>query len=87
MLRRGGALILATINRYAALHDTLARGIYFDPARRVRINRTSGDGHNRGPHPEQGFTTAYFHRPEDISAELVEAGLASGSTALRAPPG
>lgn len=77
VLRPGGLLVAATINRYAALHDTLTSGVYFDPARRVRIDRTSDDGHNRGPHPEQGFTTAYFHRPEEVPVELAEAGLAT----------
>ena len=71
--RPGGVVVAATINRHAALHDVLNRGLWFDPERRRRLTATAADGHLR---PGGDFTTAYFHRPADVVAEATEAGLA-----------
>lgn len=73
----GGLVVAATINRFAGLHDTLARGMYFDADRRPHIEAAAGDGRLRPSRgPKAMFTTAYFHAPEDVPAEFTDARLA-----------
>lgn len=74
VVRPGGLVVAATINRHAALHDQLNRSGWFDPARRVRLEATSASGR---VHPGGQFTTAYLHHPAEIAAEMAAAGLVS----------
>jgi SAM-dependent methyltransferase len=70
-----GIVVAAGISRYASALDGLARERGRDPAF-VRIrDRDLVDGQHRNDtsHPEY-FTTAYFHRPADLHAELEAAG-------------
>jgi SAM-dependent methyltransferase len=70
-----GTIVVAAISRYASALDGLAHQRTFDPVF-VRIrDRDLVDGQHRNDtnHP-QYFTTAYFHRPEDLQSELEEAG-------------
>ena len=76
VVRPGGLVVAATINRFAGLHDTLAKGVYFDADRRPHIEAAAADGWLRpGRGPTAMFTTAYFHAPEDVPAEFADAGL------------
>ena len=71
-----GVLAAAAISRYASALDGLARNRATDPAF-VRIrDRDLRDGQHRNDtgRPDY-FTTAYFHRPEDLERELETAGL------------
>jgi SAM-dependent methyltransferase len=72
VVRRGGFVVVATINRYAGLLDHLSRGTWFEPVRRSRIEATCATGRVR---TGGEFTTAYFHHPADIAAEVAKAGL------------
>ncbi|MET7473307.1 class I SAM-dependent methyltransferase [Streptomyces sp. NPDC005648] len=73
VVRPGGPVIAATINRYAGLHDLLREQRYFDPAQRLRTDRVSDHGRHDG---ENGlFTTAYFAQPAEVPGEFTEAGL------------
>lgn len=73
VVRPGGTVVTATINRYAALHDQLKRGGWFEPWRQVRLAETSATGRvDAGGE----FTTAYLHQPDEIAAEVAAAGLA-----------
>jgi SAM-dependent methyltransferase len=76
VVRPGGVVVAAAITRYASLHDGLATGRLGD--RRfvdiVRSDLTHGVHRSPGRRPEY-FTTAYLHRPEDLAAEVREAGL------------
>ena len=75
VLAASGAVVVAAISRYASALDGLAAKRTADPAF-VRIrDRDLVDGQHRNEtnHPEY-FTTAYFHRPEDLQAELEDAG-------------
>jgi SAM-dependent methyltransferase len=70
-----GTIVVAAISRYASALDGLARKRSVDPAF-VRIrNQDLIDGQHRNPtnHPEY-FTTAFFHKPEELQSELEEAG-------------
>jgi ubiquinone/menaquinone biosynthesis C-methylase UbiE len=75
VLAGGGVTAVAAISRYASTLDGLARKLSLDP-RFVQIrDRDLADGQHRN---ETGnadyFTTAYFHRPDDLHAELEAAG-------------
>ncbi len=75
VLRSGGLLVAAGISRFAAALDGVWRNFIADPAFRRIVQRGLTDGQHRNPtgHP-MFFTTAYFHRPDDLLAELEGAG-------------
>lgn len=78
VVRPGGLVVAATINRFAGLHDTVRNGRHFeDAAMRAATARTVVDGVNPGEGPAVGFTTAYFHDPAEILDEFTEAGLST----------
>lgn len=72
----GGIVAVGAISRFASLFDGLARGFLFDPEFRSIVERDLSDGQHRNPsNTPHWFTTAYFHRPEDLRAEVEDAGL------------
>jgi ubiquinone/menaquinone biosynthesis C-methylase UbiE len=75
--RPGGPICCAAISRYASLCDGLHRDLIADPAFHAILQGDLADGQHRNPtdNPEY-FTTTFFHRPEELRAELEEAGLA-----------
>jgi hypothetical protein len=75
-LRPGGVLMAAAISRFAAVLDGLWSGYIVDPAFRAIVERDLREGQHRNPdaHPEY-FTTAFFHHPDELAAEVREAGL------------
>jgi len=75
ILKRGGVLFAAGISRFASLIDGLSRGFFRDPAFRDIIAADLASGQHRNPTQEQAyFTTAHFHRPEELAAEVSGAG-------------
>ena len=74
VLASPGIVVAAGISRYASALDGLSRKV-LDPAfLRIR-DQDLIDGQHRNPTDTLNyFTTAYFHRPEDLRAELEEAG-------------
>lgn len=76
VVRPGGLVAVAAINRFASLFDGLSQGFLFDPAFRDIVGGDLRDGQHRNDtaHPSW-FTTAYFHHPDDLRAEVVEGGL------------
>jgi len=69
-----GVVIVAAISRYASALDGLARRV-LDPAfRRIRDQDLLDGQHRNTTERPEYFTTAYFHRPEDLHAELEQAG-------------
>lgn len=75
VLAGGGTAAVAAISRYASTLDGLARKLSLDP-RFVKIrDRDLTDGQHRNDTDNADyFTTAYFHRPDDLRAELTAAG-------------
>jgi len=71
----GGVAVVAAISRYASALDGLTRKLSLDP-RFVRIrDRDLADGQHRNDTDNLDyFTTAYFHRPDDLRSELEGAG-------------
>jgi SAM-dependent methyltransferase len=76
VLKPGGVLLSAYISRFASACDGIQEGALRDPAFAAIVHRDLADGIHRNPtgRPEW-FTTAYFHRPEDIRPEVEESGL------------
>jgi SAM-dependent methyltransferase len=77
VLKPGGVLLAACISRFASACDGIQEGALRDPAFAEIVSRdlTAGIHQNPTGRPEW-FTTAYFHRPEDIAPEIEQAGLA-----------
>lgn len=76
VLRPGGVLIAAGISRWASALDGLARELLRDSEFARIVERDLVDGTHRNPTNQLDyFTTAYFHRPEDLRREVIEAGL------------
>jgi SAM-dependent methyltransferase len=79
VLRPGGRVLAAAISRFASLLDGLYDGWLGDPELAAMVNRALADGQhrNRDPVGQPGFfTTAYFHTPDGLAAELADAGFA-----------
>jgi SAM-dependent methyltransferase len=75
ILRPGGLLFGAAISRFASVLDGLRQGFFDDPAFVQIIERGLTDGQHRNPtnHPAY-FTTAFFHDPKELEAEIQESG-------------
>lgn len=75
VLADDGTAVVAAISRYASALDGLSRKLSLD-SRFVAIrNRDLADGQHRNDTEKPDyFTTAYFHRPVDLRAELEAAG-------------
>jgi SAM-dependent methyltransferase len=77
VLRPGGRLLAVGISRFASLLDGLSRGWLDNPEFRPIVERDLTDGQHRNPDPvgqPQFFTTAYFHTPDGLAAEIGQAG-------------
>jgi ubiquinone/menaquinone biosynthesis C-methylase UbiE len=76
VLRPGGLVAAAAISRFASLLDGLYGGYLTEPMFWPVVERDLADGQHRSPPDADApvFTTAYFHRPEELRAELEEAG-------------
>jgi ubiquinone/menaquinone biosynthesis C-methylase UbiE len=74
ILKPGGLLFAAAISRFASFIDGLSSGFFADDTFRkiVRGDLISGRHHNPTNSADY-FTTAYFHRPEELRAEVLEA--------------
>ena len=75
ILKPQGVLLAAAISRFASLIDGLSSGYFRDAEFRKIVAADLASGQHRNPtnHPAY-FTTAYFHRPEELAAEVRDAG-------------
>ena len=80
VLKSGGLLFAAAISRFASLVDGSAAA----QCSTIRCSRRSWPGTcatagtGTTPRASRYFTSAYFHRPEELLAEVAEAGFAGG---------
>jgi len=75
VLRRGGVLFAVATSRYASLFDGFLFGRYDDPGFAEVVERDLTDGQHRNERNVEGWwTTAFFHDPEELEAEVREAG-------------
>ncbi|MGH9001889.1 MAG: class I SAM-dependent methyltransferase, partial [Acidimicrobiia bacterium] len=76
VVRPGGHVAVAAISRFASLFDGLARGHLFQPEFRPIVERDLSNGRHLNPANRPGwFTTAFFHHPDELRAEVASAGL------------
>jgi SAM-dependent methyltransferase len=77
VLKPDGWLFAAGISRFASALDGLAHDILDDPEFAPIVEQDLRDGQHRNPTDRlEYFTTAYFHRPEELAGEVQAAGLA-----------
>jgi ubiquinone/menaquinone biosynthesis C-methylase UbiE len=81
ILKPGGVLLAFAITRYAGLIYGLRRGYVFDPLYLRMIRTEVQTGHRENPPDWLGtFPNAFFHHPDELKAELDEAGLVHETT-------
>jgi len=80
VLDQGGILFAAAISRFAPLLDGLCRNLVDDPVFQQILKSDLETGQHRNPtnHPDY-FTTAFFHRPDELAAEIRAAGFSDES--------
>ncbi len=83
VLRKSGYLFAVGISRFASVLDGLARGLLGDPEFIRIVQRDLSEGQHRNPTNKLSyFTTAFFHHPEELAAEIVEAGFQHEKTLI-----
>lgn len=88
VLRDGGTILGAGISRFASLFDSLSSGFFGDPAFAPIVTRDLEDGQHRNSTGNPiYFTDAYFHRPGELSRELLAAGFQVVAIAAIEGPG
>jgi SAM-dependent methyltransferase len=76
LLKPGGRLFAAAISRCASALDGLARDLLRDPRFAQIVERDLRSGQHRNPTERLDyFTTAYFHQPDELAAEVAGTGL------------
>jgi ubiquinone/menaquinone biosynthesis C-methylase UbiE len=75
VLRPGGVLIAVAISRFASLFEGVHGGWAGEHPEIVESGLHTGTHRNPGALPHR-FTTAHFARPEELAAEVGEAGFA-----------
>jgi SAM-dependent methyltransferase len=79
--RPGGCILAAAISRFASTLDGLRAGYLEDAAFAAVAAGDRRDGRHENPTGDPAyFTTAYFHRPEELAAEFMAAGWAHQTT-------
>jgi ubiquinone/menaquinone biosynthesis C-methylase UbiE len=75
VLKPRGVLFAAAISRFASFIDGIANDLFADPVFRSIVAGDLAGGRHENPtnHPDY-FTTAYFHRPEELGEEVYAAG-------------
>ena len=72
----GGLIVSAYISRFASACDGIQEGRLREPAFAAIVDRDLTEGIHQNPTSRPDwFTTAYFHRPEEIATEIEDAGL------------
>lgn len=75
LLAPGGLVVAAAVSRFASAIDGLDRGFIDDPLFREMVERALDTGRHLNPTADPSyFTTAYFHRAEELADELTDAG-------------
>ena len=75
VLHAGGLLFAAAISRFASTYDGLGRAHLLEPEFEEIVEADVATGLHVNPSARSGwFTTAYFHRPDELGAEVEEAG-------------
>lgn len=72
----GGLVFGAAISRFASAYQGIKRGLINDERFEKMVERDLREGQHRNDTDNPTwFTTAYFHHPDGLAAEVAEAGL------------
>ncbi|MBU1228000.1 MAG: methyltransferase domain-containing protein [Actinobacteria bacterium] len=75
VVRADGVVAAAGISRFASAIDGLDRGLVDDPVFVDLMRRDLDEGQHRNDTGNPNyFTTAYFHHPDELRAEMIAAG-------------
>lgn len=74
-VRPGGVVVGAAISRFASLFDGFLQDFYREPGYRPVVEGVLTDGRHRNKPGRTWFTSAYFHHPDELEAEVADAGL------------
>ncbi|MEW5870115.1 MAG: class I SAM-dependent methyltransferase [Chloroflexota bacterium] len=75
VLRPGGVLLAYALSRYASTIYGLRNGLVWDSAYLEMIFQELSTGQHRQPPDWKVLTTAFFHHPLELRAELEDAGM------------
>src|SRR5262249_36201549 len=89
VLRDGGIVFAVGISRVASALDGLFEGCLQDPVFAKIVVQDLTDGQHRNPTNHLAyFTTAFFHHPDELKREVVEAGFSlAGVYGIEGPGG
>ncbi len=87
LLRAKGIVLAVGISRFASALDGLFHGYLDDPEFAAIVAQDLIDGQHRNPKKlSHYFTTAFFHHPDQLKAEIEAAGLRhKGTLAIEGP--
>jgi ubiquinone/menaquinone biosynthesis C-methylase UbiE len=75
VLKKNGFVFIAAISRYASLFDGFTRNLVADPEFLPILRQDLQNGqHRNNTNNFEYFTTAFFHHPDELKAEISEAG-------------
>lgn len=75
ILKPGGWLFAAAISRWASALDGLVRDLHGDAEFATIVDQDVRTGQHRNPTEKmEYFTTAYFHRPDELRDEVIAGG-------------
>lgn len=81
VLRQGGLLMAVAISRFASLHVGIVRWWIDNQHFQAMVENELADGKHMPPESWPTlFTTAYFHHPDELPAEVAEAGFTPQAT-------
>ena len=81
VLRNGGVIVAAGISRFASMLDSFFQDRFRTLVHRDIVQNDLETGYHRNPTEDLNyFTDAYLHRPEELSAEVVEASFQHQAT-------
>ena len=74
VLEPAGLIFAAAVDRFASFLPGVFENTLADPEFAAIVARDLRDGQHRNPTDKDYFTTAFFHRPKELEAEVREAG-------------
>jgi len=74
VLKPGGRVFAVAVSRFASLIDGLHFGFLTDPDFQQIVQDDLRHGQHRSPAEKDYWTTAYFHLPDELAAEIAKAG-------------
>lgn len=75
VLRSGGVVCAVGISRFVSTFNGLFQGLFADDEFARIAARDRLDGQHRNAEGRDYFTTAFFHHPDELRAEVSDAGL------------